>query len=104
MKYKSTEKATQLLILKALQAAGYFVWRQNSLGFAVGGHMYRSGIPGLPDIIGMTKTGTFLGIEVKDIKKSSKQSDNQLEFQRLTNANGGIYVLARSISDVAFLL
>ncbi len=42
--------------------------------------------------------GQIYGIEVKS--SIGKQSDSQKEWQRNFEANGGIYILAKDLSDV----
>lgn len=95
---KSTEKLTQRHILAYLDQEGYLAWRNNSGLVNIRGHLYAMGPAGSPDIIGMTKTGRFLGIEVKDVK--AKQNPNQIAFQKKVEENGGLYILARSVDDV----
>ena len=90
----STEKGTQKIILEYLKAKGILHWRQNS--GSKGKYKFTS-INGISDIIAI-KEGIFYGIEVKDIK--GKQNENQIEFQRLLEKAGGIYILARSLDDV----
>ena len=53
---------------------------------------------GVSDIIGITKTGQFLAIEVKT--KEGKASELQLEFINKVNQTGGVAFIAKSIQDV----
>ncbi len=55
---------------------------------------------GIPDII-VIKNGLFIGIEVK--KKGSYLSPDQRIFQKNVEAAGGIYRLARDVTDVQSL-
>jgi hypothetical protein len=89
-----SEAETQKLIMQYLKAAGIFAWRQNS--GRRGGVSY--GLLGSPDIIGMTKQGRFLGIEVKADK--GVLSDSQKHFMEQCQASGGLYIVARSLDDV----
>ena len=81
-------------------------WRNNSGAVALGSgpsrRCVRYGHPGSPDIIGVIprgiRAGTFLGVECKTEK--GRQSDSQKEFQRTIEAAHGVYVLARSVSDL----
>lgn len=57
---------------------------------------------GVPDILGITKSGTFFGIEVKR-SKGGRQSKEQKEFMDDVRAAGGIYILASSIDDIFVL-
>jgi len=88
------EAETQKLIIQWLQAAGIFAWRNNS--GKRGGVSY--GLLGSPDIIGMTKSGRFFGIEVKS--PTGTISDSQKHFKAQCVASGGLYILARSLDDV----
>lgn len=92
------EKHTQTKILNWLKFNGYFVWRQNSGVITRGSHIYSVGIKGQPDIIGMTKSGKFLGIEVKS--STGKLNPNQQAFKKNCISSGGIYITARSLVDV----
>lgn len=94
------EGKIQKEILDHLTKQRVFHWRQNNgavydkrLG------MYRShaGMKGVPDIICVID-GKFVGIEVKTPR--GKQSPDQVFFQKRLEANGGVYILARSLADV----
>ena len=52
---------------------------------------------GFPDLTAL-KNGKTLYIEVKT--ETGKQSDYQKEFQRVCEAHGGTYILARGVKDV----
>lgn len=56
---------------------------------------------GFPDLTAM-KDGRTVYIEVKT--PTGKQSDYQKEFERICNAHGCTYILARSVSDIEGLL
>ena len=59
----------------------------------------RFGRPGSADIIGLLPNGRFLAVECKsDVGELSKQ---QHEFRRDIERNHGVYILARSIDDLA---
>src|SRR3990167_7357363 len=53
---------------------------------------------GISDIIGCTKEGRFIAIEVK--KPGGRPSPEQLEFIEMVNKQGGIAFIAYSIQDV----
>ena len=73
--------------------------RVNTGAAMIKGRMVRFGIPGTADICGLiAPTGRFLAIEVKTA--TGKQRDAQVTFQRVVTAMGGLYVLARNLSDV----
>lgn len=50
-----------------------------------------------PDLTAL-KSGRTIYIEVKT--KTGKQSAYQVEFQKICEAHGGTYVLARSVDDI----
>lgn len=63
------------------------------------GRMVRFNPPGTPDIVGLiAPEGRFVGIEVKT--ETGKQRPEQVTMQRVIEAFGGLYVLARSVADV----
>lgn len=56
----------------------------------------RFGLPGSPDILGLT-CGRFFGLETKT--RSGRQSDEQKAFARAVVAAGGQYELVRAVED-----
>jgi hypothetical protein len=60
--------------------------------------MIRMGFSGSPDIIGMTPTGRFFGVEIKGPK--GVQSDSQVEFEKKTKANCGLYFLVNNTNQI----
>ena len=56
------------------------------------------GLKGSSDIIGMTKTGKFLGVEVKTATGTLRPE--QAAFLMRVNANGGKAIVARSVEDL----
>lgn len=62
----------------------------------------RFGFKGSPDIIGFTRKGIFLAIEIKT--GSAVQQQNQKEFEQKLTIAGGIYLLARSPQQALELL
>ena len=82
-------------IIKYCTLQGHFVCRINNIP----GTKYRANTltKGVPDIMGCTKTGKALGIE---IKTTDKQSEFQAEFENHYKKRGGIYILARKLEDV----
>jgi hypothetical protein len=91
---------------------GLRVWRQNSGGARFGNQLVRFNIPGAADITGLIPMtpicpncggscqpiGARLEIEVKS--EDGKQSQDQVNFQRIIERHHGIYILARSVDDV----
>lgn len=54
--------------------------------------------PGMPDIVGFTKDGQYIGVEVKTGR--DVQSEFQKRFQAECEQRGAIYILARSVDNV----
>lgn len=54
---------------------------------------------GTPDLMGVIYPGKAFGIEVKNAK--GKQREAQIKWQAAWEKRGGIYILARSVEDVA---
>lgn len=73
------------------------VWRNNVGAVRAGSRFVQFGISGMPDILGMTKGGLFIGCEVKT--DSGKLSDIQKWFHLLTLKLGGYCFVARSYDD-----
>lgn len=102
-KFEPTEKQIQDSIMNYLLINRYYVWRnntgathyENSKGRK---RMVRYGKPGSSDIIGLTKDGKFLAIEVK--RPNGKTTKLQEMFLQNINANGGVGFVATSIDDV----
>lgn len=88
-------------ILSYLQLRPGQYWRQNTGAVSIpakrGNRFVRFGVPGAADITGI-KEGVRIEIEVKTSK--GRLSENQKEYQRMIQENGGVYILARSIDDV----
>lgn len=84
--------------LEWLAVRRVFAWRNNTGATDVGGRFIRYGHPGSGDILGILPGGTFLSVECKTA--SGRQSKAQKLFQKMVERNGGIYVLARSVSDL----
>jgi len=76
-----------------------FAWRQNT---GVSRRHIRFGRNGAADITGILRGGRRLEIETKTA--TGKQSDAQVEFQAEIERMGGLYILARSVEDVATAL
>lgn len=77
------------------------LWRQNT-GVARsfdGGSIVAYGVPGGADLSGIIAGGRRLEIEVKT--PGVKQSPQQINFERMITKFGGLYLVARSVEDVA---
>ena len=95
-----TEAQNLNAVCQYLSAQGYFFWRQNNTGVKRvqnGKHFWtfsKWSRPGVPDVFLFHK-GIFYAIEVKSTLKY--QNQDQKRFQQEFEANGGVYILARSI-------
>lgn len=77
-----------------------YAWRNNTGALRDGtGRVVRFGCPGSADIIGLLASGRFLAIEVK--RKDGRVSDGQRAWGARIARLGGVYVVARSVADVA---
>lgn len=100
---------TQLvrLCISYLLINGHYVWRNNS-GVTRSSYtdkfgrkserMWRSGMKGASDIIGVTRDGKFLAVECKI--KPNKPTEAQEAFILEVSNRGGIAVLAYDIDDL----
>lgn len=95
------EAEIQSAILRYLSTrnADLRAWRSNSGLARSADRAIRFGIPGQADISGILRGGRRLEIEVKSSKGT--QSKRQKVFQRVIEQFGGLYILARSVADVA---
>ena len=95
-----TEAHVQFSILQAWGAHPRLrFWRQNTGAAKLNGRMVTFGTPGCADILGLIAPGgRFLAIECKTA--TGRQSEAQKSFERMINSFGGLYILARSLSDV----
>jgi hypothetical protein len=101
---KSTEKPTQTHILEFLEHEGYKVFARINSGrvFTRQGRLFRGAPAGWADIIGATKQGRFMAIEVKS--KGTYQNPEQKAFQKEVDAIGGLYVVVRSVEELMLKL
>ena len=79
---------------------GCFVWRNNTGAWKPRGgkRPIRYGKPGSPDIIGITPSGRFIGVECKSGK--NKINPLQMAFQTDVLLHKGIYITAYSVDDL----
>jgi len=89
-----------------LYSSKFFVWRQNNAGVfnAKKGKYIFHGLKGVADIIGLTKSGKFIAIEVKATGKKNNQTESQKEFERNIKEFGGYYFLVDSVKDLEMQL
>ena len=98
------ENKVKLEILKFLDKNGVYVFKHepntynHTLGFHVTDKFKRKGVA---DILGFLNDGTFLAIETKD---KTNQSADQILFQKRVELSGGVYILARAVEDVVYLV
>lgn len=79
-----------------------FVWRNNVGGASFGKYFVRFGMPGAPDIIGVTRSGRFLGCECKS--SVGGLSEAQAAFKQHVEAMGGLYFLVAGSGDIADMI
>jgi len=86
--------------LRYLLYKGYWVWRHNTGGFKPkdSSRFIRFGAKGSPDIIGLSPTGTFIGVECKYGK--NKPTDEQLHFGEQITSRNGVYIVAYGVEDL----
>lgn len=96
-----SERELQIEIRLALaKIQGLVVWRNNCGVAEINGARIRYGVgnPGGADLIGLYR-GKFLAIEIKT--PTGRQSVAQKMFADVVVANGGRYLILRSVDDVA---
>jgi len=86
--------------IKWLMLHNVHCWRNNTGAYKPEGskRYIRYGYTGSPDIVGMTKSGRFLGIECK-VGKNALQ-DSQKAFQARCDAENGLYIVVRELDDL----
>ena len=88
------ELVNRILILLHSHKLGRY-WANNTGAVkTVSGHFQRYGLKGSSDIIGLTKSGRFVGIEIKT--GTGRQSKDQVAFQKMIHDNLGLYFLIHS--------
>ena len=86
-------------IIKLLCGRGHFVWRANNISFCKEGvYIKFRGLRGIPDVVGFTRAGRFLGIEVKTGR--DVQSLWQQNFQEQSIRRGALYFVAHDIDEI----
>ena len=106
------ESGLQAEIMLALSEAGHTIWRQNTgLAWVGVAHPMKSGdvlltkprrlhvglMRGSSDLIGITKDGHFLAVEVKT--KTGTVTAEQKQFIEIVRRCGGRAGVARSVRD-----
>lgn len=104
---KGSEQNLVNTCIHYLNLKGCFVWRNNSgvtrasyttKAGITKNRIWRSGIRGASDIIGVSKDGRFIAVECKIGKNTV--NPNQAEFLREVASRGGIAVIVYSIDDL----
>jgi hypothetical protein len=101
-----TQNAHTQLVNEILVAASALpatiVWKHNTgVGITRAGSILIAGLKGSGDIIGASG-GRPIAIDAKT--GTGRQKQNQQDFQAAWERAGGIYILARSVSDVLAVL
>lgn len=92
-------------VLSILRMRGAFCWRQNNAAvFDPKRKIWRSNssTKGVPDIIGLTKQGQFIGIEIKS--RNDRVSKDQEIFLAEIRKRGGIGAVVRNAADILALM
>ena len=94
---QSSELTKQIIKYCLLQ--GHYVVRINNIP----GTKFRANTltRGVADILGCTKDGKALAIE---IKTTDSQSAYQKEFEKHYKSRGGVYILAKRLEDVTEII
>ena len=97
------ERQVQNAILRAFGTRRSMrLWRANCGVARIGNRVVRFGVPGQADLTGILPDGRRIEVEAKS--PGGKQTEEQRSFQRMIERFGGVYVLARSVADVATAL
>jgi hypothetical protein len=109
---KIPEHLIMLQIIEYLTSRGCYVWRNNTGAFVRNYYnmregrwketYFRSGMKGLPDILGIAPDGKFIGIEVKTT--TGRTSDEQKRVIAEMANRGGWAFVARSLDEVKKVL
>ena len=91
---KSSHNQLVRAVIEGVNLSGEaYVWKMQSGLFKNwrGEPVGSIGVPGVPDVCGLTRKGRFLGIEVKILP--DKQNKSQVEFEKACDKAGAIYLL-----------
>lgn len=101
------EQALVNQIISYLSYKGHYVWRNNS-GVVKSDYtdkagrykqrMWRAGVKGGSDILGIAKSGKFIAVECKI--KGNKPTELQLLFLEEIKSRGGHAIVAYELEDV----
>lgn len=106
---KKLESDIQRDICDWLHSKDFFFWRQNNIpvfGASGDGHrryraMPKYSLKGLPDIV-VLYNGHYIALEVK--RPKAKQTPEQLEIEKKTVDNGGLYFVVTSIEEASVVM
>ena len=97
---RKPERAVQKACAAWLRAHGALVAATDAGAAYRAGSFFGDAIPpGWPDITGLLPGGRFIGVECK--AKGGRQSAAQKRIEHEVRKRNGIYVLARSVEDLA---
>lgn len=90
----------QSILIEFGSRPGLRIWRHNvGAARSKAGALVRFGQPGQADIMGIRAPhGQLVAIECKS--PTGRQTEDQRKWQRMIEAHGGLYVLARNLEDV----
>ena len=93
---KTSELTKQIINYCTIK--GHYAVRVNNIPST----KYRAGnvTKGVADIMGCTKDGKALAIEIKNKDTKDRQSEYQKEFEAHYKSRGGIYIIATTLDDV----
>jgi hypothetical protein len=95
----SSESVIVAQCLEWLALHRIFAWRNNTGAYRTpSGAFVRYGQVGSSDILGILPGGRFLAVECKTA--TGRQRKAQEVFEAMVIRNGGVYILARSTSDL----
>lgn len=99
VKGRIKETDIQRAIIQYLRYKGYFVWKQNNVGIKkANGSYIPTTMRGISDILGISKDGKFIAIEVKMGK--NKPTEYQEMFLEEIKSRKGIAIVAYDLLDV----
>lgn len=97
------EKEVVNFLIHLLNSKGHFVWRNNSgvvkSSYKGKQRLWRAGLKGSADILGIAKDGKFIAIECKF--KTNKPTPSQVQFLEDIRTRGGYAFLARGPEDLS---
>ena len=94
-----TEKQIQNSIVREFGTKPWLrIWRANVGVARINRRVVRFGVPGQADLTGILYDGRKIEIEVKSA--TGRQTQDQKNFQAMIERFNGVYILARSITDV----